>query len=136
MKSHRFKIIALAIGLCIGIAFAAFAAAPAAKPVAPGVSQGPMKAGNVCVTKTIHNAGNIQTFNLYTSKVWYGKADWKVVNSATGADFVVQRKLGNNTTGTPGSSGSLAVNREYTSYTLATFGTATSASITACQDRQ
>jgi len=135
MKNHFCKIIALVIGLCAGFAMAAIAA-PAVKAVAPGVGQGPTKAGNVCVSKTIHNAGNITTFNLYTSKVWYGKADWKVVNSATGADFIVQRKLGSNTAGTPGANGNLAVNREYTTYTLATFGSNTSASITACQDRQ
>lgn len=96
----------------------------------------PKKAGAVCVSKTIHNAGDIATFNLYTSGRWYGKADWKVVNSATGADFVVQRKLGSNTAGMPGSSGSLTVNREYSTYKLATFGANTSAAITACQDRQ
>lgn len=134
MRNHSIKIIALVIGLCAGFAFSVFAA-PTTKTVAPGVGQGPVKAGNVCVSKTIHNAGNIATFNLYTAKSWYGKADWKVVNSATGADFVVQRKLGSNTAGTPGASGSIVVNREYTTYTLATFGGATSASITACQDR-
>lgn len=136
MKNHSVKIIALVIGLCAGFAMSAIAAAPTPKAIAPGVGQGPVKAGNVCVSKTIHNAGNIAVFNLYTGKTWYGKADWKVVNSSTGADFIVQRKLGNNTSGTPAANGSLVVNREYTSYTLATFGNGTSASITACQDRQ
>lgn len=97
----------------------------------------PKQAGNVCVTKTIHNASNtIAVFNLYTSNRWYQKADWKVVNSATGADYVVQRKLGNNTSGTPGASGCLTVNREYTTYTLSPFGNNTSATLRVCQDRQ
>lgn len=96
----------------------------------------PKAAGAVCVTKTIHNAGDIATFRLYSSNRWYQKADWKAVNSATGADFIVQRKLGANSSGMPGANGSLTVNREYTTYKLATFGNATSASITVCQDRQ
>lgn len=97
----------------------------------------PKKGGNVCVTKTIHNKSDtIAVFNLYTSKSWYKKADWQVVKTADGTPFVVQRKLGNNSVGSVGSSGSLAVNREYTTYALAPFGNNTSASLTACQDRQ
>jgi hypothetical protein len=96
----------------------------------------PNQNGPVCVTQTIHHAGTIATFNLYTSNRWYKKADWTVVKSADGTPFVVQRKLGSSTTGTPGDHGSLAVNRQYASYTLATFGNNTSASITACQDRE
>jgi len=92
--------------------------------------------GSVCVTKAIHHAGAIQTFNLYTSNSWYKKADWTVVNSSTGTPFVVQRKLGANATGMPASNGSIAVNRGYASYTISTFGNNTSASLTMCQDRE
>lgn len=135
----------LLIGLIAGMAFAA---APATRTVNPGamntyndvvVQSGPMspnKNGNVCVTKTIHNAGNIQTFNLYTSNRWYQRAEWQAVKASDGTAFIVQRKLGNNSAGTPGSSGSLTVNRQYTTYTISTFGNNTSAELNICQDRQ
>lgn len=96
----------------------------------------PKKAANVCVSKTIHNAGDIAVFNLYTSNRWYQKVDWHVVKSSDGTDFVVQRKLGDNTIGMVDSKGSLTVNREYGSYTLATFGNNTSAGLTICRDGQ
>jgi hypothetical protein len=134
----------LIIGLMAGAALAitTVAVKPGEMPFSNGApiqniqATAPNKAGNVCVTKTIHNAGDIVTFNLYTSNRWYQKADWQAVKSTDGSAFIVQRKLGSNTAGTVGSSGSLTVNREYSSYKLATFGTATSATLTLCQDRQ
>ena len=143
------KSIIISICLIVGLIAGAALAAVTTKTVNPGqmpVNSGtlvqnvtalaPRKAGAVCVAKTIHRAGDIVTFNLYTSNAWYQSVDWKAVNSNTGADFIVQRKLGSNTTGMPGANGRLTVNREYKTYALATFGTATSASITLCQDRQ
>jgi hypothetical protein len=137
MKLRTLILLSLLIVVLAGSALAI-----STKTVNPGDTQdgftgtAPKKGGNVCVARTIHNAGDIQTFNLYTSNRWYGKAEWVAVNSSTGAPFVVQRVLGSNTAGTVGSSGSLVVNREYTTYKLKTFGTNTSASLTVCQDRQ
>ncbi len=99
----------------------------------------PKKSGAVCVSKVLTKGGTITTFNLYTSNRWYQKADWTVTKS-DGTAYVAKRSLGNNTAYMPGSSGSILVNREYTTYKLATFSNAStaaaSAGYTACQDRQ
>lgn len=142
MKNHRCKIIALVAGLCLGIIGAALAA-PTTKTIVPGEQpygdiQGlaPKKAGDVCVTTTIHHAADtIAVFNLFTSNRWYSKTEWKVVKATDGTAFPVERRLGNNTTGPVSSSGEMVINREYTTYTLKPFGNNTSAVLRACQSR-
>lgn len=142
MKS--LKLLCLSGLMVLAVAVSAFAAAAVTEKVAPGqvfTGQGdtlaPWKGGDVCVPVTIHNASNtVATFNLHSSGRWFHKVGWKVVNSTTGADFIVQRMLGNNTTGIPGASGALTVNRQYPTMTLKPFGNGTSASVRACISRQ
>ncbi|MDA8413022.1 MAG: hypothetical protein M0023_04450 [Desulfobacteraceae bacterium] len=142
-KLSLISILALSILIIAAAAFAitTYTVKPGQPVYADGVivqnatAPAPLKAGNVCIVKTIHNAGDIATFNLYSSNSWYRQANWQAVKSADGSAFIVQRKLGNNTTGSVGDHGSLTVNREYSTYTLSTFGNATSASVTLCQDR-
>lgn len=142
MKNKKMLIVGVTL-LVLVAAAGAYAITTATVPPGtvqnyPGAPQdiAPKQGATVCVDKVIHNASDAVTFNLYSSGRWFSRAAWKVVNSATGADFVVQRKVGNSATGMPGSSGTLAVNREYTTYKLTPFGNNTSATLRFCQDRQ
>lgn len=90
----------------------------------------PMKAAAITGTKILTKGGTVTTFNLYTSNRWFNKVDYCVTTTA-GVPVSVKRSLGNNTAWMPGSCGSIAVNREYTTASLATFSNASTAAASA-----
>lgn len=90
----------------------------------------PMQKAALSGSKTLTHGGNIVTFNLYSSGRWFNKVDW-CVTKADGTAVTVKRTLGNNTAYMPASCGSIAVNREYTTASLATFSNTTTAAASA-----
>ena len=80
----------------------------------------PMKAAALTGTNVLTHGGTIGTFRMYTSGRWFSKVDWCVTTPA-GVAVAVKRTLGNNTAHMPGNCGSIAVNREYSTFSLITF---------------
>lgn len=128
MKKICIPIIFLVLVAACGIAFALNT--KTAYPGQPLYSDGvvvqnntataPMKAAALTGTAIKTHGGTIATFNLYSSGRWFSKADWCVTKS-DGTPVTVKRILGNNTAYMPGNCGSIAVNREYTTASLAAF---------------